>query len=163
MKRILLVSLAIIGSVVSSRAQPVSVNELFTLLDARQYTIDTLMKSKGYRILEKENDSNSRLQYYTNLERTPAGNWVRSVSITNIETDHLQSRIVLYRTYRKKEYADIAAWLLYNGFQTTGRVNFGDSQQATFSDGKRKLVVKQTRQKLPSGVPVMSYEIELSK
>ncbi len=153
----------ITGFVSISRAQALTMYDLFSLLEAKQYGIDTLMRSKGYRILEKENDTNSRLQYYTNLERTPTGNWVRSVSITSIETDHLQGRIVLYRTYRKKEYADIAAWLLNNGFQTVGRVNYGDSQHATFSDGKRKLLVKQTRQKLPSGVPVMSYEVELSK
>lgn len=163
MKRILFLILAVTGVALTSSGQSLSMYDLFTLLNAKQYTVDTLMKSKGYRILEKENDSNTRLQYYTNLERTPTGNWVRSVSITNIETDHIEGRIVLYRTYRKKEYADIAAWLLNNGFQTIGRVNYGDSQHATFSDGKRKLLVRQTRQKLPSGVPVMSYEIELSK
>ena len=71
--------------------------------------------------------------------------------------------MITYRTYRKKEYLELLEWMLRNNFKTIKRENFGEYIDTVYGDGNRSIMVKQAKQKLPSGVSVWSYEFELGK
>lgn len=147
-----------------ANAQNISMPELLNALDLSSDKIDTLMKQKQYRLMQKETDSGTRLLYYTNLERNPKGaSWVRSVSFREINIGELKSRLITYRTYRKKEYIEILEWFLKNNYKTIKRDNFGEYIDTVYSDGNREILVKQSKQKLPSGVAIWSYEFEFGK
>lgn len=157
-----LLLLILLGGSLSLKAQEISIPVLFRLVELTPKSIDTLLKGKGYRILEKEKDSTAELVYYTNVERTEQGaTWVRSVSYTEVNEQGVKSRLVLYRTYRKKEYTSVASWLLNNNFRTVSKTNYLNAVHTKYTDGQRNLVIKITRQKLPSGVLVNSYEVEI--
>ena len=155
---------SLLGIMKMAGAQKISLPELFSVLDLPADKIDTLMKHKEYRLMQKESDSGAKLVYYTNLERNPNGaTWVRSLSYQEIVTKEVQSRLVTYRTYRKKEYQELLEWLLRNNFKTVKQDNFGDYIDTVYFDGIVSIQVKQAKQKLPSGVPVWSYEFEVGK
>ena len=145
-------------------AQKITVPELWKVLDLSTDKIDTLMKQKNYRLLQKETDTGAFQLYYSNLERNPEGpDWVRSVTYTEVTVKQTKSRLLVYRTYRKKEYQEIMEWLLNNNFKTIKRENFGISIHSIYDDGSRTILVKQIKQKLPSGANVWSYEFEMGK
>lgn len=164
MKRALSV-LGILLIAVFTNAQKLTMPELYSLLDLSNDKIDTLMKQKKYRLLQKDIDSTSSQLYYNNLERNPEGpDWVRSVTCVDVVIKDIRSRLVTYRTYRKKEYEEILAWFLRNGFMTRNKEEFknGDTH-ITYSDGSKSVLVKTEKQQLPSGVKVLSYEFEIGK
>jgi len=139
-------------------------SDLIGILDLNADKRDTLMKHKEYRLLQKESDSGALQVYYSNLERNPEGpDWVRSVTYTEIVVNNTKSKLISYRTYRKKEYLEILEWLLNNNYKTLKKDNFGMAIHTIYDNGKRKILVKQIKQKLPSGVLVWSYEFELGK
>ena len=161
-KVILLCSLLAMGKL--AVAQNLTLPELFSVLDLSSDKIDTLMKRKEYRLMQKESDSGVNLIYYTNLERNPVGaTWVRSLTCREISVNKGRGRMITYRTYRKKEYLELLEWMLRNNFKTIKRENFGEYIDTVYGDGKRSIMVKQAKQKLPSGVSVWSYEFELGK
>ncbi len=138
--------------------------ELMGILDLTADKRDTLMKHKEYKLLQKESDSGAIQVYYSNLERNPEGpDWVRSVTYTEIVVKNTKSKLISYRTYRKKEYLEILEWLLNNNYKTLKKDNFGMSVHTVYDNGIRNILVKQIKQKLPSGVLVWSYEFELGK
>lgn len=148
----------------SSPAQQLSLPELFSIVEGPEIKMDTLLKKRGYRLMQQEADSGASLIYYTNLERTEKGpSWVRSITLKKVELPGMSSRLVVYRTYRKKEYLDLLQWLLQNNFKTKKNENFGLSIHTIYEDGSRSVLVKQVKQRLPSGVQVWSYEFETGK
>jgi len=145
-------------------AQKLTMPELMSILDLTADKRDTLMKHKEYKLLQKESDSGAIQVYYSNLERNPEGpDWVRSVTYTEIVVKDTKSKLISYRTYRKKEYLEILEWLLNNNFKTLKKDNFGMAIHTIYDNGNRNILVKQIKQKLPSGVLVWSYEFELGK
>lgn len=124
--------------------------------------IDTLLKRKTFRLLEKEKEENLNLVYYTSLEKTPEGaTWVRSITYIDATSKNAKGRLVTYRTYRKKEYQEMMAWLLKNNFHTAFRNEMENSTHTQYTDGKETILFKVTKQKLPSGTMVLSYEVEV--
>ncbi|MBC7850652.1 MAG: hypothetical protein H7Y31_13000, partial [Chitinophagaceae bacterium] len=116
MKRALLFCMMLVSGLML-RAQPVSFPQLLGLLDMTNQQIDTMMKAREFRLLQKEVDSTSVLTYYSNVERDPkAVTWVRSITIHDIQLRSESSRLVTYRIYRKKEYVELLEWLLKNNF-----------------------------------------------
>lgn len=146
-------------------SQKLGLPDLYNILDLSQDKIDTLMKQKRYRLLQKEIDSTSSEYYYNNLEHNAEGpDWVRSVTVAEVSVKDVRSRLVTYRTYRKKEYEELMGWLLRSGFRTTNREEFKDGTlHSNYSDGQKNVLVKVVRQKMPSGVFVLSYEFEIGK
>ena len=162
MKMITFLMLSILAFTGYSVAQPINMPDLFRVLNMPQANIDTLMKQRQYRLLQKETDSGSSLIYYTNLERNPNGaSWVRSVSVRERTIGKLKGRMLTYRTYRKKEYLEILEWFLRNNYKTVKRDNYGEYIDTIYSDGAKNILVKQSKQKLPSGVMIWSYEFEI--
>lgn len=159
-----LLSIFLLIAVKSSYAQQISLPELFSIVEGPEVKMDTLLKKRGYRLMQKESDSGASLLYYTNLERTEKGpSWVRSVTLKKVELPGMSSRLITYRTYRKKEYLDLLQWLLQNSFQTKKKESFGLYIRTIYEDGNRSVLVKQEKQRLPSGVQVWSYEFETGK
>ncbi|MFM9911370.1 MAG: hypothetical protein ACKVOW_18670 [Chitinophagaceae bacterium] len=154
----------LIGILNNAVAQKISLPELFSIAELSGDRIDTLLKQKEYRLMQKETDSGVNLFYYTSLERNPNGTtWVRSLSYKEIATKEIISRLVTYRTYRKKEYLELLEWLLRNNFKTIKRDNFGEYIDTNYSDGTKKILVKQSKQKLASGVAIWAYQFEFGK
>lgn len=159
---VLLISL--LGFLKIASAQKITLPELFSVLDLPADKIDTFMKQKEYRLMQLESDSGAKLVYFTNLERNPNGtSWVRSLSYREIAIKEVRSRKVTYRTYRKKEYLELLEWLLQNSYKTIKRDDYSDYIDTVYSDGIKSILVKQSKQKLPSGVIIWSYEFEIGK
>jgi len=124
--------------------------------------IDTLLKRKAFRLLEKEKEDNLNLVYYTSLEKTPDGaTWVRSITFIDADLKNVKGRLVTYRTYRKKEYQEMMVWLLNNNFHTSSKNEMENSTHTKYSNGKEEILFKVTKQHLPSGTMVWSYEVEV--
>jgi len=148
----------------SAGAQEITIPELFEIVDMPPGRMDSLLRKKNYRAVEQEADSVSRVFYYTNLDRTEMGaDWVRSVTLKEIKVERTVTRLLTYRTYRKKEYDERLKWLLENNFKTIKSENMGVYIHTIYDDGKRRLMVKQAKQRLPSGTQVWSYEFEMGK
>lgn len=163
MKPVLL-SIFLLIAVKSSYAQQISLPELFSIVESSEIKMDTLLKKRGYRLMQKESDSGASLLYYTNLERTEKGPaWVRSITLKKVDLPGMSSRLITYRTYRKKEYLDLLQWLLQNNFQTKKKESFGLYIHTIYENGSWSVLVKQEKQRLPSGVQVWSYEFETGK
>ena len=163
MRRSFLVAFACLMGFIG-QAQDISIPDLFDILEMPVNRLDSAMKAKNYRPVEQEADSLSRVFYYTNLDRTEKGaDWVRSVTVKEIEIGKTVTRLLTYRTYRKKEYDDRLKWLLENGFKTIKNENMGMYIHTIYDDGQRRLMVKQAKQRLPSGTQVWSYEFEMGK
>jgi hypothetical protein len=159
---ILLFSFCISTSLLA--AQEISVPDMFALLDVPLTGIDTVMKQKGYKLMQQETDSVAHLRYYTNLQRTEKGpDWVRSLTYREISAGEIISRLVVYRTYRKKEYEDLLQWLLKNNFRTLKRDNMGVYIHTIYDDGRRRVLVKQSKQTLSGNTTVWAYELEIGK
>lgn len=150
---------------VSLKAQALDFPALFKLLDTDPSQIDTVMKSRHYSILQRDKDSTSLQYYYNNVERGGEGvpNWVRSLTYAQVTVKEVSSRLLTYRTYRKKEYQDLMAWLLNNNFHTTKNYEFDKEKHTLFSDGSRTVLLKIGPKALPNGTKVLAYELELGK
>ena len=148
----------------ASHAQKLSIPELTGILDMPTHAIDTLMKKKGYRLMQKEIDSTSSLYYYSNLERNDdAPTWVRSLSYMEAIRGELKGKMVNYRTYNRNEYQELMTYLLSNGFKTKSTVDFKESKHSTFSNETRQVTVKITNNKMNNGKWIKSYEFEMGK
>ena len=150
---------------ISLKAQALDFPSLFKLLDTEPALIDTVMKSKHYNILQRDKDSTSLQYYYNNVERGGEGvpNWVRSVTYAQVSVNAISSRLITYRTYRKKEYQELMAWLLNNNFHTTKSYDFDKEKHTIFSDGSRNVLLKIGPKSLPNGTKVLAYELEIGK
>ena len=150
---------------ISLKAQALDFPSLFKLLDTEPALIDTVMKSKHYNILQRDKDSTSLQYYYNNVERGGEGvpNWVRSVTYAQVSVNTISSRLITYRTYRKKEYQELMAWLLNNNFHTTKTYDFDKEKHTIFSDGSRTVLLKIGPKALPNGTKVLAYELEIGK
>jgi hypothetical protein len=144
------------------QAQSLTIAELKQISQMPAEKIDTLLKRKNFRLLEKEKEDNLNLVYYTSLEKTPEGaTWVRSITYIDAISKNAKGRLVTYRTYRKKEYQEMMAWLLNNNFHTASRTEMEGSTHTKYTDSKEEILFKVTKQKLPSGTMVLSYEVEV--
>jgi hypothetical protein len=83
------------------QAQSLTIAELKQISQMPAEKIDTLLKRKNFRLLEKEKEDNLNLVYYTSLEKTPEGaTWVRSITYIDAISKNAKGRLVTYRTYR---------------------------------------------------------------
>jgi len=150
---------------ITLKAQALDFPTLFKLLDTDPALVDTVMKSKHYNVLQRDKDSTSFQYYYNNVERGGEGvpNWVRSITYAQVTVNTISSRLITYRTYRKKEYQELMAWLLNNNFHTTKTYGFDKEKHTIFSDGSRTILLKIGPKALPNGTKVLAYELEIGK
>ena len=144
--------------------QEVSVNELTAMVKMDHIAIDTLMKKKGYRLMQKDIDSVSEEYYYSHLERNEQSpTWVRALSYIDVNLKAIKSRVLTYRTYNRDEYQKMLSALLGKGYKTKDVFEFKDSRHTIFDDGKQPVRVKVTNNKMDSGRWIKSYEFELGR
>lgn len=147
-----------------ARAQALDVPQLIQMLNAEQFEIDTLLKQKGYLLLEKEQDTGAVLHYYTHLERSDDGpSWVRSFTLIEASSDKYAGRMIRYRTYNKDEFVKLNSYLLKNQFTTKHKVQLGSEEHVVYTNGKFDIKIKTIRNKLQDGRYIKSYEYELGK
>lgn len=145
-------------------AQELKVTELTAMVGMDHFSIDTLMKKKGYRLMQKDIDSVSEEYYYSHLERNEdSPTWVRGLSYIDVNLKDVKSRVLTYRTYNKDEYVKMMSALLSQGYKTKEFFDFKDSRHTIFDDGKLPVRVKVTNNKLANGRLLRSYEFELGK
>ena len=149
---------------IASNGQEISFPELFSVLQMKPNEVDTLMKKKGYKLLQRETDSVSSLVYYSSLERNEeAPSWVRSFTLMDASVNNLSSRMILYRTYNKDEYRKLMEYLLLNNYKTSNTFDFKESKHTVYENGKTSIRVKIADNKLKNGRIVKSYEIEMGR
>lgn len=156
----------VLSSLLSSPAftQKLSIPEISGMLDMPVFGVDTLMKKKGYRLMEKEIDSLSTMYYYTNLERTEdAPAWVRSLSYMEVVSGELKGRKINYRTYNRNEYQELMSSLLSLGFRTVKSFEIEKVQHTIFSNQQQTVTVKLKNNRMTNGKWVRSYEFEMGK
>ncbi|MHA4846631.1 hypothetical protein ACX0G7_20845 [Flavitalea antarctica] len=145
-------------------AQEVSMNELVALVNMDRFGIDTLMKKKGYRLMQKDVDSVSEEYYYSHLERNEESpTWVRALSYIDVNLKNIKSRVLTYRTYNRNEYQKMMAAMLSKGYATKDVFDFKDSKHTVFDDGQQPIRVKVTNNKMENGRWIRSYEFELGR
>ena len=147
-----------------STGQEVNVNELTAMVKMDRIGIDTLMKKKGYRLMQKDIDSVSEEYYYSHLERNEQSpTWVRGLSYIDVNLKDIHSRVLTYRTYNRDEYQKMLSTMLEKGYKTRDVFEFKDSKHTVFEDGKQPIRVKVTNNKMKDGRWIKSYEFELGR
>jgi hypothetical protein len=145
-------------------AQEVNMTELISLVRMDHFGIDTLMKKKGYRLMQKDVDSVSEEYYYSHLERNEQSpTWVRALSYIDVNLKNIKSRVLTYRTYNRNEYQKMMSAMLSKGYTTKDVFEFKDSKHTVFDDGKQPVRVKVTNNKMENGRWIKSYEFELGR
>ena len=128
------------------------------------FSIDTLMKKKGYRLMQKDVDSVTEQYYFSHLERNDqAPTWVRALSYIDVNLKEVKSRVLTYRTYNRDEYLKLMSSLLSQGYKTKDVFDFKDSKHTVFDNGKQPIRVKVTNNKMDDGRWIKSYEFELGR
>jgi hypothetical protein len=159
-----LVILSSIAFVNVVNGQGLKIAELTSMVGMEHFAIDTLMKKKGYRLMQKESDSVSQQFYYSHLERNDAGpTWVRALSYVDVNLEDVKSRVLTYRTYNREEYQALMADMLSKGYRTKNVFDFKDSKHTVFEDGIQPIRVKVGNNKMADGRRIRSYEFELGK
>ena len=144
--------------------QEVNVNELTAMVKMDHIAIDTLMKKKGYRLMQKDKDSVSEGFYYSHLERNEQSpTWVRALSYIDVNLREIKSRVLTYRTYNRDEYQKMMSAMLGKGYKTKDVFEFKDSKHTIFDDGKQPIRVKVNNNKMENGRWIKSYEFELGR
>ena len=164
--KLLRVYITVICCLVASfaKAQQLDIPFLQSLLDKESFVVDTLMKSKGYVLMEKEQDSTMISLYYNHVERNSEGpSWVRSLTLMDASVGELHSRLVKYRTYNKEEYLKMNAYLLTNNFKTKNKFSFTNEEHVVLTNGKQDIKIKTIQNKLRDGRLLKIYEFELGK
>jgi hypothetical protein len=145
-------------------AQEVNMTELIAMVKMDHFGIDTLMKKKGYRMMQKDIDSVSEEYYYSHLERNDQSpTWVRALSYIDVNLKEVKSRVLTYRTYNRDEYQKMMSAMLGKGYKTKDVFEFKDSKHTVFDDGKQPVRVKVTNNKMENGRWIFSYEFELGR
>ncbi|RYY21427.1 MAG: hypothetical protein EOO04_18245 [Chitinophagaceae bacterium] len=145
-------------------AQEVSVSELINMVKQEHFSIDTLLKKKGYRLMQKDIDSVSQQYYYSHLERNEQGpSWVRALSYIDVNTKNITSRVLTYRTYNRIEYQQIMAAMLNLGYKTKDVFDFKDSRHTVFENDQQPIRVKVNNNRMADGRWIKSYEFELGR
>ncbi|RYF96091.1 MAG: hypothetical protein EOO02_22595, partial [Chitinophagaceae bacterium] len=142
---IFLLSLTVITRI---SAQEVSVQELISMVKLEHFSIDTLMKKKGYRLMQKDIDSVSSQYYYSNLQRVDNGpSWVRALSYVDLNLKDVSSRVLTYRTYNRDEYVKMLTAMLAAGYKTKETFEFKDASHTIFTNAAQDIRVKITNNK----------------
>ena len=160
----IVISLLLIIMSVSGFSQPVGVPQLIDMLSWTPKRIDTTLKKDGYVLMQKDVDSASSLFQYSWFDKQDDGKAVvRSFIFMDVKVRKLASRLITYRTYNKKEYQEIAAWLLANNYQATAQYDFKEAQHTLYSNGTQTIRVKVITTALKGGNKYVAYELELGK
>jgi hypothetical protein len=147
-----------------AKAQEIAVPELMSMVNMEHFSVDTLMKKKGYRLMQKDIDSVSEEYYYSHLERNDQSpTWVRGLSYIDVNLKEVKSRVLTYRTYNREEYQKMMSSMLSLGYQTRDVFDFKDSKHTVFDNGKQPIRVKVTNNKMTDGRHIRSYEFELGR
>ena len=145
-------------------AQELKITELTAMVSMDNFSIDTLMKKKGYRLMQKDVDSVTEQYYFSHLERNDqAPTWVRALSYIDVNLKEVKSRVLTYRTYNRDEYLKLMSSLLSQGYKTKDVFDFKDSKHTIFDNGKQPIRVKVNNNKMEDGRRIRSYEFELGK
>jgi hypothetical protein len=134
------------------------------MLDWPHFRIDTTLKKKGYLLMQKDVDSVTSIYQYSHLERKenqPAT--VRSLMYMDVKSGNAGSRLINYRTYSQEEFADIARWLLENGYQSKQKSDLGNAKNTVYTNGKETVLVKVTTTKIDKRKVFTSWDIEVGK
>jgi hypothetical protein len=144
-------------------AQKLSLDEInsFRPLTIRQ--IDSLLRNKGFSLLQNESDTSLTSFYYNSREKDKDDLvWIRSFSLVMASHKGMQARLLTYRTYNQNEYRDYLKWLAENNYKTTDRYNFEDAKHTLYIKENDPVRVIQKKQILPNGREIISYEFELA-
>lgn len=145
-------------------AQQLDIPQLQKMLEQETFEVDTVLKTKGYLLLEKDVDSTSTTLYYNHVQQNTNGpSWVRSLTLMDVNTGTIKSRLIKYRTYNKEEYLQLNTYLLYNNYKTKGKFDFGNEEHVLYTDGRSEIRIKTIQNKLQDGRLLRSYEFEVGK
>ncbi|OQP47802.1 hypothetical protein A4H97_31045 [Niastella yeongjuensis] len=159
-----IISLLLIITSVSAHSQEIAVQQLIGMLDWTPVGIDTTLKKDGYLLMQKDVDSTSSLFQYSWFDKQEDGKAVvRSFIYADAAVRNLKSRLITYRTYKKEEYQEIAAWLLANNYHSTAKFDFKEAQHTLYSNGTFTIRVKVITTALKDGRKFIAYELELGK
>lgn len=163
MKRWVLVT-AILAWAGLASAQKVSIPELYSWLNEPQSGIDTVLRHRGYLLMQKDADPSNSLFVYSHMEHEPDAPAIsRSVTYGEVTTSNFKSRLITYRTYSKAEYQELMSYLLQHNFVSTRVFDFKDSKHVIYDNGQQSIRVKINRVVLKDGRKFISYELEVGK
>ncbi|MBY0534447.1 MAG: hypothetical protein K2P88_01240 [Chitinophagaceae bacterium] len=148
---------------ISTSAQSLSADNFFGTRTKNSALIDTLMKKSGFTLLQKEMDTaaSSVSKYYTSVEKIEDDKtWVRSFSYTEIKTEHIDSRLTIYRTYNKEEYQKFLVWLFEHQFTTVKNEDIKGGKYAVYKNSDFEVRVSAYNKKTDGGRLVKMYEFE---
>lgn len=163
MKRFALV-LVVLACTTMASAQKVSIPELYAWLDQPEYKVDTVLKQRGYLLMQKDVDSSNSLFIYSNMqheEDAPAVS--RSVTYGEVSLKDFSSHMITYRTYSKEEYQELMSYLLHHNFTAKHAFDFKDSKHTIYENGQQSIRVKVNNVAFKDGRKFVSYELEVGK
>ncbi|WEK37756.1 MAG: hypothetical protein P0Y53_09600 [Candidatus Pseudobacter hemicellulosilyticus] len=161
-KLVLVLALLIAGPCVM--AQKLTLTDLTNMLEWEHFRVDTVLRAKGYRQMQKDVDSSSQLYQYAHFEKKEEDAAViRSVMYMDVQVNGMESRLFTYRTYDKEEYRELSGYLMMHDYRAVNTVDYGEEKQVLYANGKKEIRVKVIRSKLKNGRIITAYEFELGR
>lgn len=145
---------------ISGFSQKLDIKLLLSVLNEPFHRSDSILLNNKFTLADKETGDGYFNYYYTSYEKADKKTQLlRSLSIMDVFNENDTSRLILYRTYSKKDQEDLASQLRTSGFEITKR----NGNDFIYQNEKMSITNKVNEKTTPGGEKVMVYEFELGR
>ena len=156
----LMLSLILICVGVSGYSQKLDISSLLVILNEPFQKADSIIRSKDFNLADKETGQGYFNFYYNSFEKAEKNVQIlRAFSIMDIFNETDTSRMMLYRTYLKKDQEELANQLRKNGFEIDQR----SGNNYIYKKGELIITNKINEKMTANGQRVFAYEFELGR
>jgi hypothetical protein len=141
-------------------AQKLNVQSLETILNSSYPAADSFLKKQKFKLADKETAEGYHNYYYTSFEKAEKNQQLlRSLSLMDVYSGEDTSRLILYRTYNKKDNEELVKQLLASGYELIKRTG----NDFTYKNGNYTVINKIAEKNISGNKTVTSYEFELGR
>lgn len=158
MKNLLLV-MAFSAIYIVGNSQNLNYNDLRTILDYKDFQIDTFLVKRQYIASPKEQEDDTYYFRWTHRLDSAGKSYYQYVSVVDVYQKNVRSRMLRYGTLDKMEMADILDELIENGYVYKEQFQFGSQIHIYYVKGSDKVVVKHITIEAPTRKNTL-YEFE---
>ena len=144
----------------SLQAQKLDVQSLESILNASFNSADSTLRKMKFGLADRDFGEGYYNYYYTSYEKVEKNEQLlRSLSFMDVFTASDTSRLILYRTYNKKDQEEIVKQMLATGYQLTKR----EGNNYIYKKENFTITNKISEKNLSGGKPITAYEFELGR
>lgn len=125
-----------------SKSQNLSYNDLRTILDYKDYQIDTFLVKRNYKASPKEQEGDTYYFRWTHRADTLNTIQYHYVSVVDVYQKNTRVRLFRYGTIDSDEMVDMVDALKEDGYVQKQKFEFTNQIHVYYEKGKEKVVMK---------------------